>query len=112
MNIRTYSPDDELTLDVFEGVRYMSLSTSKKHFQDLPSPSMSRMHFRALANVLQRCKPEKDSIEYAAEAYIWMKISEQLAQICHNFNANFDYYKFLKACDYYEVEALCGNPNR
>ena len=74
--------------------------------------SMSRMHFRDLAEGLESVMPHPDSNAYEAEAFIWEACVRQVALTCRRFNTAFDSGKFYEASGYEEVEARIVYLNR
>lgn len=56
---------------------------------------MTRKHFEAIAYKMSWSKPEGKK---AASYKQWLKDCKAMAEVCSQFNYNFDKERFLKAC--------------
>lgn len=60
---------------------------------------MTRKHFIALAYALRYTKPDVSNPD-DLEAYIqWEKVCCAVGEACRKFNANFNFTKFIDACE-------------
>ena len=61
---------------------------------------MTRMHFKALADVLKATRPDSESTDLVTMAKFeqWIIDARAIADTCGRFNPQFDRARFLDAC--------------
>ena len=57
---------------------------------------MTKKHFTALAEALRFERPSKRSVNKMVQ---WKLGCKAVADVCKRYNSNFDYDKFIKACE-------------
>ena len=57
---------------------------------------MTRKHFNDMAARLKWHKPEPEASDEVKAT--WLKLVEEMAGLCSNYNANFNRGRFLEAC--------------
>ena len=58
---------------------------------------MTRKHFIALAEVLQKLRPTE--IDGPKSYGNWMRCVDAIADVCKANNDRFDYHKFIERCE-------------